>query len=281
MKRFFFLCVFMIGTAVASFGQNTFYFAHVVNGNAGGVWKTTIFLTNPAAVNTQTASGSITLTAAASTTLAAGTPMNINFVDANGLAVSGPVIPFQIAGGQTIKLTSTGGATFTGGFATVTSNFPVSGTAVFSFFNDSTGTNLFAEAGVPSAAAVARQSIFVDVGSGFDVGVAYANPGATAAPLTLTLLNANAQTVMTTTQTLGAGNHVAGFVSQLFGLTSIQPMTGTLQITSTSGALAAVALRFAPSGVFTTLPPVTIASILTTTRNAFAFILQTLHAHVA
>src|SRR5215472_5119073 len=208
MKRFLFLCVFMIGSAVASFGQNTFYFAHVVNGNAGGVWKTTIFLTNPAATNTSTASGSITLTKDSSTLGAAGTAMNVSFIDANGQPVNGPVIPFQIAGGQTMKLQSTGTGAFSGGFATVTSNVPVSGTAIFSLY-DATGTNLVAEAGVPSAAAVARQSIFVDIGGGFDVGVAFSNVGATAASnVTLSLLNTSAAPVMTTTITaLGAENH--------------------------------------------------------------------------
>jgi hypothetical protein len=281
MKRFLFLCVFMIGSAVASFGQNTFYFAHVVNGNAGGVWKTTIFLTNPAATNTSTASGSITLTQDSSTLGAAGTPMNITFIDANGQPVAGPVIPFQIAGGQTLKLQSTGTGAFSGGFATVNSNVPVNGTAIFSLY-DTSGTNLVAEAGVPAAAAAARQSIFVDIGGGFNVGVAFSNVGATAASnVTLSLLNTTAAPVMTTTiPSLGAGNHNAAFVTQFFqGQQLPQQLTGTMQITTSNGALAAIALRFAPTGVFTTLPPVTLASILTNSTNALAFILQTLHVH--
>ena len=280
MKRFFFICVFMIGSAVASFSQNSFYFAHVVNGNAGGVWKTTIFLTNPAAANTATASGSITLTQDSSTLSAAGTPMNVNFVNGSGQQVAGPVIPFQIAGGQTLKLQSTGAGAFSGGFATVSSNVPVSGTSVFSLY-DGTGTNLVAEAGVPSATPVARQAIFVDIGGGFDVGVAFSNVGTTAAAnVTLSVLNSGAATVQTTTiPSLGAGNHNAAFVSQFFPQLQ-PPLTGTMQITTTGGALAAIALRFAPTGVFTTLPPINLASILTSSKNALAFILQTLHVHV-
>src|SRR5215831_325973 len=280
MKRFLFLCVFMIGSAVASFGQNTFYFAHVVNGNAGGVWKTTIFLTNPAATNTSTAAGTITLTQDNSTLGAPGGPMAVSFINAAGQTVAGPVINFSIAGGQTIKLQSTGTGAFSGGFATVNSNVPVNGTAIFSLY-DNSGTNLVAEAGVPSAAAVAKQSIFVDIGGGFDIGVAFANVGTTAASnVSLTLLNTQAATVLSTTvPTLGAGNHNAAFVSQFFP-TLKPPLTGTMQITTGTGSLAAIALRFAPTGVFTTLPPVTLASIITNTGNALAYLLQTLHVHV-
>lgn len=282
MKRFLVLCAFMIGSAVASFGQNTFYFPQIVNGPAGGIWKTTIFLTNPAAAGTSTASGSITLTQdTGGTNLnGAGAPMAIGFVNGNGQAVSGPVIAFQIAGGQTVKFQSTGTGSYTGGYAVVSASAPVSGTAVFSLY-DGSGTNLVAEAGVPAAAALAKQAIFVDSTNNFNVGVAFANTGSSAASnVTLTVLDSNAATVLTTTiPSLGAGNHKAAFVNEFFP--AIQPMIGTMQITSSSGGIAAVALRFAPSGVFTTLPPVTLASILTSTKNALAFILQTLHAHVA
>ena len=280
MKRFLFMCVFMIGSAVASFGQNTFYFAHVVNGNAGGVWKTTIFLTNPAAANTSTAAGTITLTQDNSSLSSPGGPMNVSFINASGQTVTGPVLNFSIAGGQTIKLQSTGVGTFSGGFATVSSNVPVSGTAIFSLY-DVTGTNLVAEAGVPSASAVPKQSIFVDIGGGFDIGVAFANVGSTAASnVSLTLLNTSAATVMSTTiPTLGAGNHNAAYVSQFFPTGLPAQLTGTMQITAGTGSLAAIALRFAPTGVFTTLPPVTLASIISNAGNALAFLLQTLHVH--
>src|SRR5437764_6816073 len=61
MKRSFLVFAFVIGSAVISFGQNNFYFPHIVNGNAGGVWKTTILLTNPTP-NGAPASGSRTFT---------------------------------------------------------------------------------------------------------------------------------------------------------------------------------------------------------------------------
>ena len=257
MKRVLLVSVLILFTASLSFGQNTFYFAHVVNGNAGGVWKTTIFLTNPAAAGSAAVSGSVTLTRDNDTLTGLGTAMNVSFVDESGAPVgSGNTIPFQLPGGASRKYTSTGTGAFQGGFATVTSTGTISGTAVFSLFNTA-GTQLVAEAGVPSAVITAKQSIFVDIGSGFNVGVAYANPNAGAANVTLRVLNSNAATVLTTTHTLGSGNHKAAFVSEFFP--TIQPMSGTMQI---EGDLLAIALRFAPGGIFTTLPPVQVATMM-------------------
>ena len=257
MKRVLLVSVLILFTASLSFGQNTFYFAHVVNGNAGGVWKTTIFLTNPAAAGSAAVSGSVTLTKDDANPNGLGTAMNVNFVDETGApAGSGNTIPFQIAGGGSKKFTSTGAGAFSGGFATVNSTGPISGTAVFSLYNNA-GTQLVAEAGVPSAVVNAKQSIFVDIGGGFDVGVAYANPNAGAATVTLRVLNSNAATVLTTTSALGSGNHKAAFLSEFFP--GIPPMSGTMQI---EGGLLAIALRFAPGGVFTTLPPVQVATMM-------------------
>jgi hypothetical protein len=208
----------------------------------------------------------ITFTQESSTLSAAGAPFNIGFVDANGNPVGGGnnTIGFQIAGGQTEVLISTAAGAYAGGFGTVTSNVPISGTAVFSLYN--TSGQLLGEAGVPSAAAVPAQSIFVDTNAGYAVGVAFANPNATAANIKLSLLDTQGQVQITTTQfngqalTLGAGNHSAAFTSQFFP-SFATPLAGTMQITTdASTPLAAIALRF-NGAVFTTLPPVTIAGL--------------------
>jgi len=252
MKRSLLICVFILFVATTSFGQTTFYFPHVVN---GGGWKTSIFLTNPAAVGSANASATITFTQQNATLTAGGTPMPVNFADESGNVTTGTITSL-IAGGQSHKFVSDGQGAYVGGFATVTSSIPVTGVAIFSYY---VGGNLFAEAGVPAGSAVARQSIFVDIGNGFDVGVAFSNPGSTAVSVTLQVLNSGAQTVLSTALTLGAQNHTAAYVSQFFP--TIQPMSGTMQILG-SGPLAAIALRFYnPTGVFTTLPPVTIASM--------------------
>jgi hypothetical protein len=277
MRRVFLTLLVVFSVARASFGQNTtFYYPHVADGILGStVWKTTIFLTNPAASGT--ASGSISFMQDNANPALAGSPLNISFKDETGNSVgSGNVVPFQIAAGQTRKFVSSGAATYAGGFAVVNSNAAISGTAIFSEFN-SNGT-LLGEAGVPSGAAVLRQSIFVDTVGGYNLGVAYANPGTAAANITLTLLNDNASPVATTTQILGANNHNAKFVGELFP--NAPQLAGTMQIVS-NVPMPAIALRFDPTfSVFTTLPPVTLASIISNAGNALAFLLQTLHVHV-
>ena len=228
----------------------TFYFPQIADGvqSAAVSWKTTIFITNPATAGSPPGTGTIRLTTST------GAPFNVGFVDATGASVgSGNTVPFTIAGGETRKFVSTASGTLGVGFATITADADVRGTALFS---ELVNGALFAEAGVPSANTVTRQSIFVDTTSGFDTGVAYANANATPAAITFQLLSASGSPVGSPiTQTLAGSQHNAIFVSQLFP--GIPAFTGTMQIIS-DAPLAAVALRFASSGVFTTLPPVTL-----------------------
>jgi hypothetical protein len=261
MKRVPLILFWILTAAVVCSAQGTFYYPHVANGllNGQSIWKTTIFLTNPA--SSGTASGTITFTQDNSTSASAGSAFNISFTDQTGAPAnsSGNGINFSIPGGQTRKYISAGNTPYGGGFATVVTTVgTVSGTAVFSEFDLS--NRLIAEAGVPSVPAVAKQAIFVDTVGGFNIGVAYANPGTSAANVTLSLLNASAVSVASTTQTLGPGNHAASFTSQIFP--SAAQLTGTMQISSTT-PLAAIALRFDPTfSVFTTLPPVTLSSLI-------------------
>ena len=272
MKRALSVCLFVLATAVISSAQSTtLYFPHVVNGLLSGsnVWKTSIFLTNPAAANASNATVTITFTQQNATLSGAGSAFPIALVDQNGAAIpgsGGSTVSFQIAGGQTEVLISTGGGAYAAGFATITSNQPVSGTAVFSEF-DATGTHLIEEAGVPAGAAVPHQSIFVDTVGGYNIGVAFANPSATAsATVTLSLFNTSGAQVATTTGIVGPGNHDAAFTSQFF-TTFTTPLAGTMEILSgATTPLAAIALRFDPTfAIFTTLPPVTIASLFNPT----------------
>jgi hypothetical protein len=260
MKRVLWILVWILTATVICSAQTTFYYPHIANGVLGGstVWKTTIFLTNPASAGT--ASGTITFTRDNSNAAAAGSIFStITFVDENGASAGGGgTITFDIPAGATRKYTSDGAGVYAGGFATVTSSAPINGTAIFSQFD--TSGRLVAEAGVPAGNAVPRQAIFVDTVGAYNIGVAYANPGSAAASVTLSLLNSTAATVATTTQTLGPGNHRAAFTSEMFPGTP--QLVGTMQISSPSG-LSAIALRFDPGfTVFTTLPPVTLTAFL-------------------
>jgi hypothetical protein len=267
MKRFLWIVLWIATITTVSSAQTTFYYPHVANGVLGGtVWKTTVFLTNPS--GSTTASGTITFTQENPSLGLAGTPFTISFTDENGApAGSGNVITFTIPPGATRKYVSSGTGTFGGGFAVVAaSQGTVAGTAIFSEF-DLAG-HLIGEAGVPASPAVPNQAIFVDTIGGFNVGVAYANPGSAAASVTLSLLDSAAATVATTTQQLGQGNHTAAFVSQLFP--SAGQLAGTMQLRS-DAPLAAIALRFdATSPIFTTLPPVTLASLINPAMEWFS-----------
>jgi hypothetical protein len=260
MKRVVLLVLSILTVTSICFAQSTFYYPHIANGRLGDneVWKTTIFLTNPAASGTATGTV-IFLKDLPSDLGAAGAQFaDIAFVDQDGApAGSGGAFSFSIPAGQSRKFTSTGDGSYAGGSAVVqTDAGAVTGTAIFSSY-DLSG-RLKAEGGVPSATAVPKQSVFVD--KGFNVGVAYANPGTQSATVTLSLLNTSAVSVMTTNVTLGPGNHDARFTSQIF--IGAPEIVGTMQILSDQ-PLAAIALRFTTDySLFTTLPPVTIASVL-------------------
>jgi len=266
MKRVLLIGLCILSTAVICSAQTTQYFPQVANGVLGippaaTVWKTSLFLTNPAASGT--ASGTITfMKANVDTPTGASTAFTeIAFIDQDGIgAGSGGVITFSIPPGQTRKYTSTAAGVYAGGFGMiVTTAGSVSGSAVFS--NHDISGRLIAEAGVPVTTAVLNQAIFVDTINSFNVGVALANPGTASANITLTLLNSSAATVATTTTILGPGNHTAKFTSQLFTQT-IPQLAGTMQVRSNT-PLAALSLRFDPTfTIFTTLPPVTLASVI-------------------
>ena len=253
MKRVPLVVAWMLGTALLASAQTSFFYPHVVDGVLGGAtWKTTIFLTNP---SSSAATGSITFTQDNTNPLGAGAPWQIAMADETGAATTSNVFTFTLGPGASRKYVSRAAGTFVSGFATVaTISGTVSGTAIFSEF-DPAG-NLMDEASVPSADPVLRQKILVDTTGGYNVGVAYANPGtSTIANISLTLLDNSGNAVAApVTQTLGPGNHLGGFVSQFFR--SAPAVVGTMQITS-STPLIAISLRFDPTlSRFTTLPPV-------------------------
>jgi hypothetical protein len=259
MKRVLLTLILILTATVIASAQTTFYYPQIVNGpSAGVVWKTTILLTNPA--SSGTASGTITFTSDNSNAAAAGSPMVLSLTDENGASATSSTFSFSIPAGGTRRLISSGTGSFAQGFATVTTGGTVTGTAIFSQFD--TAGHLNAEAGVPAVSAVTRQAIFVDTIGDYKIGVAYANPGPGAANISLNLLNSSGVSVVTTpaSQQLGPGNHAAVFTFQLFP--SAANMAGTMQILSDS-PLAAIALRFDPPlAKFTTLPPVSLASLI-------------------
>ena len=245
MKRS--LWAIVLGLAVSSVcsaQQFTYYYPQVASGAYdGGSWRTTIFLTNSGSA---LASGSVTLTRDD------GSPYNLTWVDdAGNLVSSNSVIGFQLNAGESRKFVTVADAPLSTGFATVTANAPVMGTAMFTNFNSA--GQMLGEAGVPAAIPLGKQAIFVDTENGFNTGMAIANPNNSPLNITFQLVNTAGQIVATAKRTVPPFQHIAFFITELFP--DVPPMVGRVQFWCVN-PMASVGLRFAPSAMFTTLPPV-------------------------
>jgi hypothetical protein len=253
MKRFSLVLFWILTVTVLASAQTTGYFPQIADGVQGGgiTWKTTIYVTNPAPSGTSPASVNITFTAST------GAPFNISFVDSTGAPAGTGSLSFTISGGQTQKFVSSGAGALSIGFGTLSASSTVVGNAVFSEFG---AGGLISEASVSASDANMNQAIFVDTQSGFDTGVAYANPNSGPVSIGLELLNTQGvRVVPSTQQTLAGSQQTAAFVKG--GLFPTSPaLAGSMRITS-SGPIAVVALRFFGNN-FTTLPPVTLADLI-------------------
>ncbi len=253
MKRTLWVLACILISAGNGLAQQTFYFPQIADGLDPAPqtthWHTTIFLSNQ---GTSLVSGTVTFFSSA------GTTMNISFVDDRGLAAAvGNQITFQIAAGQTRKYTSVASGSLKVGYGIVNSNGQLAGNAMFAHWTNPPAETLIAEAGVPSAALLAKQAVFADTQNGYFTGVAIANPGATALVVNLDLLNTDGVSVATRTLTLGPGEHIARYHHELF--TNVPAMAGRIQFSSSAGLLTAVGLRFDPAlSKFTTLFPFTV-----------------------
>jgi hypothetical protein len=268
MKRLLSTFALIVFAAATSFAQGvsgtSIYFPHVVAGTLGaGFYRTTIFLTNPG--DSGSLNATILFNREVTPLASPGVPLSLTVTDHNGNVVTGSSISISSLGpGQSVKLVTSGSGPFSSGYASVTADLPISGAAMFANF-DSAG-RLIAEAGVPASLPVAKQTIFVDTVGGYNVGVAYSNPTAAGSSnVQLRLLNALGVVVATTTHDLGGNNHRAAFPNELFSAVPASQfvnLTGSMQVIG-STPLVALALRYDPSfSIFTTVPPVQIASLL-------------------
>jgi len=249
MKRILWSLFCILGMTVFCSAQSLFYLPQVADGfqPSGTAWITGIAITNPAATGTPMASGAITFRQDN------GSPWNISFNDEQQQPVgSGSSIAFQVAGGQTrffISRGNTGGLTT--GYATVSSNLPVSGGAVFIEFGN-LGAFRIGEAGVPSSSALTRQSVVAIRDNGENTGVAVASPSG-AATVTFQLLDTNGTpTLPAVNRAIVANGHTAFFISELFPTLPTR-FYGTMQITSNT-PVAVLSLLFEDTGIFATLP---------------------------
>src|SRR5215467_9182408 len=247
MKRVLSIFVLILAGAAAASAQSlTYYFPQIA---AGGGWRTTIFLSNATAAGG--ASGKITFATSAAQ------PFNANWVDEMGSNVTGGgnVINFQLNPGESRKYVTVGDLPLTVGYAMVTANASVLGTAMYSFLDGS--GNIITEAGVPMAIGLGKQAVFVDTTEGFRTGVAMANPNESVLEIHLQLVSAGGQVLGEVVRELPPFQHFALFTDELFP--GAPPMVGRLQFWCTN-PMVAVALRMSPTFQFTTIPPIAIAN---------------------
>jgi hypothetical protein len=244
MKRVLFSLILIVAASAVASAQ-TFYFPQIA---AGDGWMTTIFLSNATA--DKVASGTVT------STTSAGAPFNAHWVDEAWNNVgNGNTISFQIAPGQTVKYMAVSDIPLTVGYAKVTANASVLGTAMFTLLDSNGG--IISEAGVPMGIPLGKQAVFVDTTNGFRTGVAIANPNSASLDLNLELLDTNGHVVARTVRVVPPFQHLALFSDELFP--DVPPMVGRLQFWCTNPVVA-VALRFTPWAQFTTMSPIVIAN---------------------
>ena len=246
MKRVLFSLAFIFAMSAAASAQSfTYYFPQVA---VGAGWRTTIFLSNATA---GPASGTVTLTAND------GSAFYTNWLDENGtnLTNGSNVIAFSLASGESRKFVSLDDHPLVAGYAMVSANASVLGTAMFSLLDG--GGNITAEAGVPMAIPLGKQAVFVDTTNGFRTGVAIANPNTGDLEVHFELLNDAGQMITSTIHTLGPLTHISLFTDELFP--GQPPMVGRLQYWCMN-PMVSVALRFSPTVQFTTMPPIAVAN---------------------
>jgi hypothetical protein len=246
MKRVLFSLVFIVAAStVASAQAFTYYFPQIAVGTG---WRTTIFLTNATA---SPANATVTFTGND------GSPFYNNFLDEGGHNVTNGFNSFSVslASGESRKFVSVDDHPLGVGWAMVSANASVLGTAMFTWLDGS--GNIIAEAGVPMAIPLGKQAVFVDTTQGFRTAVSIANPNSGDLEVHFELVSDTGQIVNSVVKTLPGFTHIALFSDELFP--GVGPMVGRLQYYCTN-PMVSIGLRFSTTGAFTSLPPIAVAN---------------------
>jgi hypothetical protein len=168
------------------------------------------------------------------------TPVNasVHFVDSAGLLVAVPVqsvgtvnkvdLTIPANSSASVQTEDTGGPVITG-WVRVTSDGLLRGTSIFQYSVDG---DIAREAGVSDSLATGSANVFMKVADTYDSGVAIANPTEDDGAVTLRLLDSSGVQVAEQTLTLASGEHVAGFISELFAAEVGNVFDGTLVVDS-------------------------------------------------
>jgi hypothetical protein len=157
------------------------------------------------------------------------------------------MIPLAPNGTQKAALT---GALLTVGWVRVTVSPPVSvtGLETIQLINDA---GVIADASVLPVTPTTSSLFPVVYRNGVATGLALANPGAVSATVNLLLRDQSGVEIGTRTLSIDPSQQMARFIAEFFH--GIGPLDGSVEVSS-SQAIAVVALKQLPSGIFSTLP---------------------------
>jgi hypothetical protein len=234
--RYAFLSVFLTGLV---FGQpQSVIIPHIAD---GGGWQTTIVLTN-----TTISTGSASFTFYQETSAGATQSWSVPFVETVGQNV-------QVAGGDTVFLHTAGTSPSTStGWAQIIVSSGIVGYAIFTQRipgrADQDGTS-------PGGSTSGRILVPFDNTVGCVTGVALANPSTTSETVSVNI-KIETGAVSQTTISIPAQGHLAFVLSDQIPATAGHRGLAEFSTTAVrgTGSLSAIALRFNPTGAFTSAP---------------------------
>lgn len=232
----------IIGAAITNSPASTPQVQIIPQVADGGIWSTTIVLTNTTTSNL-TASLNFRLSVAGSG--GATSAWNPSFVENVSTA------NLSIPAGSTIFLQTPGTASSVSqGYAELTANPGINGYAIFTARTD-TSTQ---DATAPAVTASGRLLVPFDndTASGLVTSVAIVNPNATSESITLNLRTADGTTTTNLGLVLPAQGHLAVVLPNQFAATA--GTRGLAEFYTSSGTIAFIALRARPGGAFTSAP---------------------------
>lgn len=185
-----------------------------------------------------------------------GTPLPVVLNSSNGQNVMSASMMVPAHGVQVVE-TAGNAATTTSGWAEFVVDTTTAPLSISSVFRRQVNQNMTFEAAVPSTGNATKPLIipFDDTAS-FSTGVALVNPTTfQAATIPVIIRDANGIVIQMDSLTLAPGSHTSFTLASKYPLTAAQVGTIEFDPDLTGGGLNAVALRFNPTGAFTTVQP--------------------------
>jgi len=225
--------------------DHTLYFSQMAD---GGGYNTRIVL-----ANTGTTDINVTLEPFQSD----GTPLTITLNGATGSSFTWNI---KAKGALFLKTSGTG-AQVSVGWIRVKGTGAFGGSLVYGFIS---GGKAISEAGLDPSTPVTQFCYTVDTRQNYYSGLAVANPSSTSLEIRYALYDVNGNLKGQSTQLLGAMQHAAKLLHEIFPNLNVTDFTGTVTAISSAGSVIATTLRFDPEvGTLASIPVLTGLAIVT------------------